>query len=449
MRWLTTIWVLFASFCSNALDYQEAYTLALHQNPDYLAAQEEHKAAQEYIARGRAGLLPSLSLNYSQAQNWSDVEQQSGTFANSEKRDYQSHNASLVLQQPLFDYSAWAAYQKAKQQTLESDFRLIGKNSALAMTVLEAFTKALLARDQLDLAKQQLSSYEALLVRKEALKDHGEGTQTEVLETQSRLYIAETELIEAQDEFELSLRELSSLIEQPVAMAALPRLKESQKDLPMLSNDIRRWLSLALSQNPELRALNHKVRAASHEVDAQRGGHLPRVSLYATARDTESDTENTYQQRYDTHSVGIRIQMPLYSGGKVSSATRQASATKSQFRYELDARRQEIKLQIRRYYRKCMSSLSSLKARSFAVISAEALVEATQKSVQGGERDNQDILNAERQLFQARRDLVETRYDYLKSWLGLYAVAGMLAEEHIQLVSSQFQTAKEPSALSQ
>ncbi|MGV8508434.1 TolC family protein, partial [Pseudomonas aeruginosa] len=65
------------------------------------------------------------------------------------------------------------------------------------------------------------------------------------------------------------------------------------------------------------------LEAAAYEVERNRAGHLPRLSLFASSGKTHSASESTYEQKYDTDSVGLRLSLPLFEGGRVSAATRQ------------------------------------------------------------------------------------------------------------------------------
>ena len=69
---------------------------------------------------------------------------------------------------------------------------------------------------------------------------------------------------------------------------------------------------------------------------------------------------------------------------------------------------------------------------------ASALVQATRKSVQGGERVNLDALNAEQQLYTTRRDLAQARYDYLMAWTKLHYYAGNLRDTDLAKVDEAF-----------
>jgi outer membrane protein len=52
-----------------------------------------------------------------------------------------------------------------------------------------------------------------------------------------------------------------------------------------------------------------------------------------------------------------------------------------------------------------------------------------------GVRTSVDVLNAQQQVFQARRDLQQARYTYLVSTLRLKAAAGTLTEADIEAVN--------------
>ncbi len=66
--------------------------------------------------------------------------------------------------------------------------------------------------------------------------------------------------------------------------------------------------------------------------------------------------------------------------------------------------------------------------------SAEQLVEATRQSLRGGERNNQDLLEARRQLHEARLEWLGAGYDYLNAWLELHQQSGVLGVRELKTV---------------
>ena len=204
------------------------------------------------------------------------------------------------------------------------------------------------------------------------------------------------------------------------------------------------WHEMALSNNPVLASQRQRVEVARYEVERNRAGHLPKLSAYATLRQNESESGNTYNQRYDTNTIGIEVSVPLYAGGGVSASTRQASRSMEQAEYELDGKTRETLIELRRQFSACLSGVSKLRAYQKALTSAEALVVSTKQSILGGERVNLDALNAEQQLYTTRRDLAQARYDYLMAWTKLHYYAGTLREEDLARVDEAFGQRAQP-----
>jgi len=196
--------------------------------------------------------------------------------------------------------------------------------------------------------------------------------------------------------------------------------------------------SLAIAGNAELAAQRQAVEVAARTIDRQRAGHLPTLSLVASNRLTSSDSESSYNQKYDTDSIGIQLSVPLFAGGGVSAATRQATAAHLQAGFELDAQRADVLTRLRQQFNLCSSAQARLRAYRLAVASAQTLVEATRKSVAGGERVNLDVLDAEQQLYGARRDLAEARHGYLRAWLQLRQLSGVLAAADLERLAGYF-----------
>lgn len=420
------------------LNLVRAYESALVQNLDYQAVKYQKQSADEQRNVGRSYLLPTVMLNYTHAHNWSEIEQESGTTKVKEDREYESYNASLKIQQTLFDYGAWKGFKKTDQLALEAAKKLYGESILLAVKVLEAYTNALLARDQLELAKHQVVYHQTLLRRNLAMKAAGEETQTAVLETQSKLYVAESELLSVEDELDFALRELNKLTGLFITYESLPALTDDNIQLPMVFNELNQWQQAALASNHQLQALQHKIQSLDYEIEEQRAGHLPRINLFASSTLFDSNTENTYQQTYDTDTVGIQLQMPLYLGGRVSSGMGQVRAEKTSMEYQLRSQQQTTKMQVRRYFRQCLRSAVELKARRHAVSSSAQLLVATEMSIKGGVRSNQDALEAQQQLHQAKLDFAKARYEYLKAWLGLHVESARLDHSHMATLNALF-----------
>jgi len=436
--------LLFSLCCAcsgsvQALGLLDAYDLALRNDPTFQAAIQEREAGEENRVIGRAGLLPNLSWSYNNSRNESEVTQSTAVGNVTSDRDYRSYASTLTLQQPLLDYEAYARYRQGAAQALFADERFRGKSQELAVRVLSAYSQALLAQERIELSRAQKRAYVERLQLNERLLKGGEGTRTDVLETQARLSLAQAEEIESLDTQDAALRELEAIVGQPLQIEELAPLTR-QFDIPPLEpNRFETWREMAMANNPELKSQHHALDVAEYEVERKRAGHLPKVSLYASSRQTSSDSESSYNQKYDTNSVGIQVSLPLFAGGSVSASTRQAANQLSQAQYELDAQTAKTLIELRKQFNLNTSGAAKVRAYEMAVGSATALVTATRKSVTGGERVNLDVLDAEQQLFTARRDLADARHAYLLARIQLKYFAGLLNEQDLRALAGYFQ----------
>jgi len=443
MNKLSMLGAAFALLAGNsalaAMGPFEVYEQALRNDPVFLGAIKERDAGLENRAIGRAGLLPRLGYNYNRGHNTSKATQLTNRGNVTENRNYNSYGSTLTLQQPLLDYEAYAAYRKGVAQSLFADEAFRGKSQELLVRVLDNYTKALFAQDQIDIAQAKKKAYEQQFQQNEHLFKQGEGTRTDILEAESRYELATAEEIEARNEQDAALRELGALVGVPtVDISELAPLDQNFQTFALMPANYDTWHELAISNNPNLASQRQAVEVARYEVERNRAGHLPKVSAYASLRQTESDSGNTYNQRYDTNTIGFEVNVPLYAGGGVSASTRQASRTMEQAEYELDGKTRETLIELRRQFSACLSGVNKLRAYQKALASAEALVVSTKQSILGGERTNLDALNAEQQLFTTRRDLAQARYDYLMAWTKLHYYAGTLNEQDLARVDEAF-----------
>jgi protease secretion system outer membrane protein len=415
------------------------YSQALEYDPTYRAALAEREAGREERAIGRAALLPKLSYQYQAGRNHSEVTQPALTGgATTTDRSYRSYSSALTLQQPLLDYGALAGYHYGVAQAHHADEQFRGRSQELAVRVAKAYSDALYAHDQVVLSQAQKRAYAELMTLNRRVLDAGEGTRTDVLETEARYDLTIAQEIEAQDALDDALRTLGAMVGRVLDVEDLAPLTGTFGELALEDTRFEHWRRAALMHNPELAAQRHALDAAQQRIEQARAGHLPSVSLYASTGRQKSSSEATYDQRYRTNSVGLQVTIPIFAGGGVSATVRQAVDRREQQRFEGDARQAEILNALRQQFNLFRSSAAKMRAYQYAVDSTRELIRAMQKSVAGGERVNADVLQAEQQYYDALRNLAQARYAYLLSWLTLRFHAGTLTPADVRAVNGFF-----------
>ncbi len=420
------------SLPSYALGLLESYQSALEHDPAFRGARFERAAGEEFAAIGRSSLLPSVSLSYSYVNNDAEVSinnQPPGP------RKYNSEVTSLSMRQPLFNLDAWQRYKGGQAQASYSNAKFSGSWQDLVARLTAAYLDALLAEDQLRLAIAQRDAYHENQLANEKMFEKGAGTRTDVLETRARAELAEASVIEARNNVTNKRQELAVIVGGDPG--ALHTLVNGLPELPM-PYSLAEWEQVARERNPEVRAQRHSVEYAQAEVGRNRAGHFPRVDLIASVNRNIADTLYTYDQAATVNSVGVQLVLPLYSGGGVNAQTRQAAARLASNEAELDSALQKSLVEVRKQFQQVSSSRLRMQAMEQAERSAAEAVEATRKSVAGGQRVNLDVLTALQQLYTTRRDLSDARHGYLLAYLKLYAAAGALDEDSLGRIAASF-----------
>lgn len=418
-----------------------AYEAALVNDPTYRAALRENEAGQQARVLGRAALLPVVSASYARNRNFADITTSTPGFP--ERRDeryYNSQSAALQLRQPLIYQEGQARYRQGIAQTQASDAQFRARSQDVIVRLVGLYAPAQYAEDQLALAIAQRDAFAEQGRSNARLFQRGEGTRTDVLETQAKLDLAEAQVLEARDNLQNARDALAAMV--GMRITALDPLSEQFRGPPLEPGNIDTWEEMALNNNPEISAQRHAVEIAREEVRKMQAGHSPRLDLIASVAKNESDTINTLNQSANTRSIGVQLNIPLYSGGSVTAATAQAVANFEKARADLDGRTSQVLVELRKQFNLTFSSTARIDAARKALESATVLVEATQKSVQGGQRTNVDVLNARQQVFEARRELVLQRYNYLLGYLRLRYAAGVLSVSDLRDVAGHFVAGK-------
>lgn len=420
-----------------AMSLVEAYQAALQNDPVYQSAVHDNEAGQQNRAIGRSYLLPNIGLSYAKYKNRADITQPNifGQTSTSQP-EYDSKSASVTLRQPLFSLDSYARYKQGAAQADYADAVFSSKGQDLLQRLVGAYADAKFAEDQLALVTAQRDALEEQRKVNERMFQKGEGTKTDMLETQARYDLAEAQLLETSNNLAFARNALAAIV--GVDVSELDQLRDDFKVKLLQPGTFEEWKTIALDRNPDLAAQRYYVEASRQEVTKQRAGHTPRIDFIASYSKGMSETLTTLNQDSTNRTVGVQLSMPLYAGGGVSASTSQAVAGLEKAKSDLEAKTKQLMVELRKQYDAVTSGAARIEASEKSVKSAELLVTATEQSVKGGVRINLDVLNAQQQLFTARRDLAQARYTYVLAYLRLHTAAGTLNDEVLNDVAKYF-----------
>ena len=409
---------------SAVMDFRQVYQAALEQDASIRASRAAADSGRERLPQARAGLMPQVSANA--GRNFNDLNSTSpnilGELTTTNDK-YFSDTKAVQLRQPLVNMQRWQQFEQAKFLVAESEATLDRDLQNLVVRVAGAYFEFLMADEQLELVLAQKKMYTALVDAAKKGLAAGSGTRTDIDDAQARLDMASAQELEARQNQDQTRRQLEVLINQPVGSVAKLNVPALKLVGPQPAN-LGEWTLKAEKNSPEMKAMQARLDAARREVSKSQAGHLPTLDAIAQWSNSGSENITRINSRYENKSIGLQLNVPLYSGGYVNSTIRQAVAEQTRAEESLEALRRDLGVRVHKEYRGVSEGVMRVRALEQAVRSAQQMLMSTQMSLKAGSRTQLDVLNAQQQYTLALRDLAQARLIYLMSKVKLASLAG-------------------------
>ena len=414
-------------------DLMSVYQQAVENNADLAASRADFAARQESVPQARAGLLPNLSAG----ADVNDTRQALDKPAMTANRSGTSYRATLS--QPIFRADRWFQLKAAEAADEQAGLELSATEQNLILQTAERYFAVLRAQDGLATARAEENAFRRQLDQSNERFNVGLTDKTDTLQSQASYDTARANRSTAERQVSDAFQALITLTNREYN--ALQGVVHTLPVLPPLPNDARAWVDTATQQNLQLLASNFAVDAAQQTLRQRKAGHAP--TLDAVAQYEKGDNDNfelsnpsnngvVYGGDVERRTIGLRLEIPLYSGGLTSSQVREAYQRFSQSEYRREGLRRQVVEDTRNLHRAVNTDVELVKARKQSIISNQSAVEATEIGYQVGTRNIVDVLDAQRQLYASVRDYNNSRYDYILDNLRLKQAAGTLSPQDLQ-----------------
>ena len=407
-----------------SMDLKQVYQAALEQDSSIRASRATADSGRERLPQARAALLPQI--NASAGRNNNNLNSTApnilGDLSTTNDK-YASDNKAIQLRQPLVNMQRWLQFEQAKSIVVEAEANLERDLQSLVVRVAGAYFETLMADEQLELVLAQKTTYTALVDAAKKGLAAGSGTRTDIDDAQSRLDMSLAQELEARQNQDLTRRQLQLLVNQPVERIAKLNVSALKLALPEPAN-LNAWTEKAEQASPEIKAMQARLDQARREVSKSQAGHLPTLDAVAQWSNSGSENITRINSRYENKSIGVQLNIPIYSGGYVNSTIRQAVAEQTRAEETLEALRRDLGVRVHKEYRGVSEGVMRVRALEQAVRSAEQMMKSTQMSLKAGSRTQLDVLNAQQQYTLALRDLAQARFVYLMSKVKLASLVG-------------------------
>lgn len=436
---LATVAALGVSTLAQADDLLSIYREAQRNDASFAAARYGLEAGREKITQAKSQLLPQVGLGAKWNRIYGAYDPGNENPATGVKKgSYSGNSGNIAVQasQPLYRPQYGVAVDQASASVSLSELQYKGAEQSLILRTAQAYMDVLQARDKVTLAAAQKEAFSEQLAQAKKRFQVGVATITDTYEAQSRYDQTAALEIASRNDLIVKTNALSQLIgKQPGWLSSLNQKMKPQ--LPSPAN-VDAWLEKAGKANVQLLSQQQLEQIARYEVQRNKDGHKPTLDLvgsYGSTWDIAGVARNGGTDQTRIGTIGVQFNIPLYTGGGLSSKDREAAANFEKAKMETEAKRREIEQNTKSAYLGMTNGAAQIAALEQALISTQSQLDATKTGQQVGVRTNVDVLNAQQQYYEARFNLQKARYDYLMAALQLAGASGDLTEEHLVAIN--------------
>ena len=406
----------------------DIYNEALENDPTFKAAEYSYLADKEIVVQGRAALLPSITLSGS--TNWNEYYQDDVL-----QQEYNSFSKSARVSQPLFRLDTWFNFKRSKSLTNAAEAEFAYEQQNLILRTAELYFGVLRAIDNLNAAISEEKAIKKQLDQAQQRYEVGLSAITGVQEAQLAYDLSKAARINNEGNLFSAREALNALIGREIF--SLDELGENLQISSPFPNSKEDWVKLALKNNYQLKASYLRKDAAKSNARSAASNHLPKIDIVGSGSDSE-----TNQFNYEGFSINgqgipvpavtgrrnyaIQLSVPIFQGGAVSSRRKQAYSQYNQADENTLFTERRIIQEVRSQFSNVNTLVANVNAQKQAVISATSALEATQVGYKVGTRNVVDLLQAEKNLYSAEKNLANAKYDYILANLRLALAAGTI-----------------------
>lgn len=433
-----------APFAGHGEDLMDAYRQAVANDPVLTTADAQRLQVAEGVPVARAALLPQLSAGLQLDQIHGGGNQTTDSNGNIVNTGGSGHtrdrNLTGNLSQPILNFSAIANLRAADaaRDSQEQTYQAAVQN--LYVRVATAYFNVLQAQDMLDIDRAYEDGYKTEFEQTSTRFKSGLSMEADVNQSKSYYLYIKGMRISAEDNLKDARRALEQITGKPTG-----ELKKLRDDLPMHApqpNDEQTWVDAAMKTNPTVLAARYAVSSDERKVDAARAGHLPTLTAgvgYNKFGQWSNAMPGTSAYGPATTTVGLTLNIPLFSGGLVHAQVKQAL-------YQRDADLGTLESQRRQAARDAANYFNLVKDGIDQVGSAHDAVDAAQKSLTSmragysiGTQTLTSVVFAIQNLAETQSEYAAARYQFVLNKLLLKQAVGTIDVHDMEAVNGLLQ----------
>lgn len=355
----------------------------------------------------------------------------SATYSSRDGTQITTGSFGITISQTLFDgFRTKNSVAAAESQVFFERENLRNTEQDILFDAASAYMDVIRDRQIAGLRKKNLAALQEQVRAASARFEVGEGTRTDVAQANASRAAAISQLSQAEAQAKSSAATYRQVIgEEPGKLQAAGALSK------LMPRSLDNAIQVAANEHPAIIARLRAIDATQFGVKAAEGGLLPRVTAQAGLERsaTRSAPQNFQDGTSDTASVGVRLTVPIYQGGKEFAQVRQEKERLGQARINTDIARDQVLAGITSAWTQMQAARASVKANKEGVAAAQLALDGVIEERKVGQRTTLDVLNAQSDVTNARINLAQSERDVVVASYAVLSATGRLSMKRLGL----------------
>lgn len=409
----------------------QLYEAAKAYDATWQSARSQYDASVARAAQARAGILPQAGLSAGVTRSNLDTTVNTAPPVTTD-RNFTTQQGTLSASQPLYRPANVATWRQGQRQAELAEYQLTAAGQDLMIRVSQAYFDVLAAQDTLTFVRAQKAATAEQLASAKRNFEVGTSTITDSREAQARYDLVLAQEIAAENDLRVKRLALDTLVGKPNTE---PNPLATPINVPgPQPADPESWVTQSEQASPAIQQAKKAVEIAELETEKAKAGHKPTLDLtssYGVTRNVGGSATLAQDSRVKNGNVGVAFNLPLFAGFATQNRIRETLSLEEKARSDLEATRRQVAQAVRTAFFGVQSGQGQVRALEAAEASSQSALDANRLGYQVGVRINIDVLNAQSQLFQTKRDLAQARYNVLLGHLRLRQANGTLQPEDL------------------
>ncbi|MGM0471226.1 MAG: TolC family protein [Bacillota bacterium] len=359
------------------------------------------EAAKERIEQSRSNKLPEINWesNYTRFDERRPLSN-SGTSS----KDSYNHTIDLnyLLYQPAVDLQI--EQRKLNYEILQAEYE--AQKRELAYQITENYYQALQAERLVKVNRESLAQVEKHLEDARTRFEAGAAVKNDVLQTEVRKNEVEQELLEAENNLDLTYERLKNLLELDYQTELELTTESNQLELEITPQSA---FEFARTERADLRGVQQELDLAQQELKLAQADDAPALSLFGSVEKSGADFVPDGSPNWQT---GVNLSWSLYDGGHNQALVQEAESNFNAAQSALDTLLEEIRLEVKESYLNLELSAKQRSTAQERVESAAENLRLARLRYQEGVGTNTEVIDAQVALTEAKENYQQQQYKY-------------------------------------